>query len=107
MIGESTLWYHKNGRGELTIGDSHEYGSTHDPFDRHHINELIISYLKTFARFKDWNVIESWHGLYTKHTNGAPHVFFSPKPGVYVLNALGGAGMTFSFGLAEEVIAGI
>lgn len=97
----------QNGRGELTIGDSHEYGSTHDPFDRDHINQLIISYLQSFAQFKDWSVIESWHGLYTKHRNGAPNIFCSPEPGVYILNALGGAGMTLSFGLAEEVVAGI
>jgi FAD dependent oxidoreductase TIGR03364 len=94
----------QNGKGELTIGDSHEYGSTHDPFDKAFINEMILSYLKRFANFKDWNIIETWNGIYPKIINGDTELFFSPEAGVYVLNGLGGAGMTLSFGLAEEVV---
>ena len=97
----------QNGRGELTIGDSHEYGLAHDPFDKSFINELILDYLKKFAQFKSWSLVESWNGLYSKQVNGEPHCFFSPDPGVYVLNALGGAGMTLSFGLADDIVASI
>ncbi len=93
----------QNGNGELTIGDSHEYGNTHDPFDQTFINQLILDYLKTFAQVKDWNIIETWNGIYPKLTNGETDLFFSPESGVYVLNGLGGAGMTLSFGLAEEI----
>ena len=93
----------QNGKGELTIGDSHEYGLTHVPFDKEFINRMILDYLKTFAEFKDWTLKESWNGVYTKHTGGESELFISPEPGVYILNALGGAGMTLSFGLAEEV----
>jgi FAD dependent oxidoreductase TIGR03364 len=97
----------QNGRGELTIGDSHEYGFTHDPFDKAFINEMILNYLTSFAQFKNTNVIETWNGIYPKLTNGETDLFFSPEAGVYVLNGLGGAGMTLSFGLAEEVVAGL
>ncbi|PWT78746.1 MAG: TIGR03364 family FAD-dependent oxidoreductase [Bacteroidetes bacterium] len=97
----------QNGRGELTVGDSHEYGMTHDPFDKKFINELILSYLKRFARFKDWTVAETWSGIYPKLTDGETNLFFSPEPGVYIINAVGGAGMTLSFGLAEELIGAI
>ena len=93
--------------GELTIGDSHEYGTTHDPFDRDSINQLIKNYLHKFASFKDYTVVQSWNGVYAKLTNGDTELFFSPEPGVYVLNGLGGAGMTLSFGLAEEMISGL
>ncbi|TAH00817.1 MAG: TIGR03364 family FAD-dependent oxidoreductase [Sphingobacteriales bacterium] len=97
----------QNGLGELTIGDSHEYGLTHDPFDRETINQLILSYLKQFAQFKSWQLQQSWNGIYAKHTDGETEIFFSPEPGVYVINALGGAGMTLSFGLAEELVSGL
>ncbi|MDX2047086.1 MAG: TIGR03364 family FAD-dependent oxidoreductase [Chitinophagaceae bacterium] len=97
----------QNGRGELTIGDSHEYGLTHDPFDKDFINRMILDYLQKFADFKDWSVIESWNGVYAKLTDGETDIFLSPEPGVYILNGAGGAGMTLSFGLAEEVVEGL
>jgi FAD dependent oxidoreductase TIGR03364 len=93
----------QNGYGELTVGDSHEYGSVHDPFDKEFINRMIVDYLKTFARFKDWTISETWNGIYPKLTDGESDLFFSPEPGVLVVNGLGGAGMTLSFGLAEEI----
>ncbi len=95
----------QNGRGELTVGDSHEYGPTHDPFDKDFINTMIVQYLNSFARFKDSRIIETWNGIYPKLTNGETDLFFSPEPAVYVLNGLSGAGMTLSFGLAEEATA--
>ncbi len=97
----------QNGRGELTIGDSHEYGLTHDPFDKEFINRKIIDYLRGFASFKDWAVSETWNGVYAKLTDGEADLFFSPEPYVYVINGVGGAGMTLSFGLAEELVAGL
>ena len=60
-----------------------------------------------FVSFKDDTVVQTWNGVYAKLTNGDTELFFSPEPGVYVLNGLGGAGMTLSFGLAEEVVAGL
>ncbi len=94
----------QNEVGELTIGDSHEYGLTHDPFDKAEINDLILSYLKKIARFKNWTIKESWNGIYPKLTNGDTEIFISPEPGVYIINGLGGAGMTLSFGFAEECV---
>ncbi|HEY5463054.1 MAG TPA: TIGR03364 family FAD-dependent oxidoreductase [Hanamia sp.] len=94
----------QNGRGELTVGDSHEYGSTFAPFDEAYINELITSYLKTFADTNNWKLIQSWHGIYPKMTNGKTDIFLQAEDGVYIINGLGGAGMTMSFGFAEEII---
>ncbi|MGN6419807.1 MAG: TIGR03364 family FAD-dependent oxidoreductase [Pseudobacter sp.] len=93
----------QNGYGELTVGDSHEYGSVHDPFDKEFINRMIVDYLKTFARFKDWTISETWNGIYPRLTDGQADLSFSPEPGVIVVNGLGGAGMTLSFGLAEAI----
>lgn len=97
----------QNGNGELTVGDSHEYGLTPDPFDRAHINTLIIDYLKTFAQFKDWTIAQTWNGTYAKFTTEGNELFFSPEPGVYIINGVGGAGMTLSFGLAESLLSAI
>jgi FAD dependent oxidoreductase TIGR03364 len=96
----------QNQAGELTVGDSHEYGLTHDPFDRQFINQLILGYLKKFARFKDETVIETWNGIYPKLTNGQVNLILIPEQGVTIINGLGGAGMTLSFGLCEQLING-
>lgn len=97
----------QNQAGELTIGDSHEYGHSLDPFDRSSINELIMNYLSTFMHCENWKMIESWNGIYSKMTDNSTEIFLSPERNVFILNGLGGAGMTLSFGLAEEVVANV
>lgn len=94
----------QNGNGELTIGDTHEYGLHLDPFDRAELNDMIIAYLRKFARFKNWAITQSWNGTYPKRTNGEVDFVHQPEQGVTIVNGLGGAGMTLSFGLAEEVV---
>jgi FAD dependent oxidoreductase TIGR03364 len=94
----------QNEAGELTVGDSHEYGLTHDPFDKVFINKMILDYLKKFARFKDETVIETWNGIYPKLTNGETELIFQSEEGVTIINCVGGAGMTLSFGLCEEIV---
>ncbi len=96
----------QNGLGEITIGDSHEYALTFDPFDREFINTMILDYLGTFAQFKSPKVFQSWHGIYPKMTNGATEIVLRPENGVTIINGLGGNGMTLSFGLCDEVVGG-
>ncbi len=93
----------QNGSGELTVGDSHEYGAVHEPFDKAKINELILAYLAQFANFKNTTLVQAWNGVYARQASGAPYFFDNVTPGVWLLNGLGGAGMTLSFGLAETV----
>ncbi|MBS1526019.1 MAG: TIGR03364 family FAD-dependent oxidoreductase [Bacteroidetes bacterium] len=95
----------QNGAGELTIGDSHEYGLVHDPFDKEFINRMITDYLQTFAIFKDWQLLQSWHGIYPKMMDGRTELILEPEEGITIINGLGGNGMTLSFGLCEEFIA--
>lgn len=95
----------QNGSGELTIGDSHEYGLVHDPFDKQFINQMIIDYLRTFANFKDWQLAQSWHGIYPKMTNSQTEFITTAESGVTIINGLGGNGMTLSFGLCEQFVA--
>lgn len=91
----------QNGLGELILGDSHEYGMTLDPFDRDFINRYVLDYLKGFAKLPNLEIAETWHGIYTK-LPGKTEFIANPCPGVTIVNALSGAGMTLSFGLAEE-----
>jgi FAD dependent oxidoreductase TIGR03364 len=97
----------QNGRGEITIGDSHEYGMHLDPFDRQSVNKQIMDYLAGFLKISSKSIAETWHGVYPKLTNGDTEIFMLVEDGVYLLNGVGGAGMTLSFGLAEEVVAQI
>ncbi len=93
----------QNNEGELIIGDSHHYGSTHEPFDSEVVNKIILNYLETFINLGDYKITERWHGIYPK-LSGKLNLVVEPEPNVTVVNGLGGAGMTLSFGLAEEVI---
>ena len=94
----------QNEKGEITIGDSHQYGLHSDPFDKSYINKMVMDYLQIFLPGSETNIAETWHGFYSKLTNGDTEIFLSPEKDVYILNGLGGAGMTLSFGLAEELI---
>jgi FAD dependent oxidoreductase TIGR03364 len=92
-----------NGRDELVIGDSHEYGDEFDPSRRERIDELILEYLARFVDLPGLRISERWTGTYCKHP-AAPYVELQPVAGCRALTGLGGAGMTLSFGIAERLI---
>ena len=93
----------QNASGELVIGDSHEYGLNPTPFDQALLNTYILDYLKGFAAVPAFEIAELWHGVYAK-LPGQVDWIDRPQAGVTIVNAVGGAGMTLSFGLAEAVI---
>jgi FAD dependent oxidoreductase TIGR03364 len=94
----------QNGRGELTLGDSHEYGDAAEPFDNPRIDELVLAYLKTFLTVPALTIAARWHGTYVKHPTAA-YVVARPAPRVLAVTGLGGAGMTLAFGLAEQIVS--
>ena len=96
----------QNNYGELIIGDSHHYGNTLEPFDGNAVNEIILGYFKTFTSFSDLEIVERWNGTYPKIKNQL-NLILHPEKDVTIVNGLGGAGMTLSFGLAEKVINSI
>ncbi len=95
----------QNSWGELILGDSHEYGLALDPFDKEEINSLIINYLQSFTEIPDMAIADRWHGIYPK-LNGQSEFIIEPENGVTIVNAMSGAGMTLSFGLADEIVQG-
>lgn len=94
----------QNAAGELIIGDSHHYGRSVEPFDDESVNDIILEYLRSFVTIDEMKITERWHGVYPK-VQGQTHLVLEPEPGVTIVNGLGGAGMTLSFGLAEEIVA--
>src|SRR5262249_16789001 len=93
----------QNEHGEVTIGDSHEYGDAIEPFDKPPIEELLLSYLPSFVTLPNLTVAARWHGVYVKHPS-EPYVIARPTPDTLAVTGVGGAGMTLSFGLAEQVV---
>lgn len=92
----------QNALGEVVIGDSHEYDDAIDPFDKPVIDALILEYLRGMVELPDRSIAARWHGVYAKHPSKL--IFTAePRSGVKVVTAPGGAGMTLSFGFAEEL----
>jgi len=92
--------------GELTIGDSHEYGLAIDIFDKTEIDDLILRYLATFLKTEPLSIASRWHGVYCKHP-ADPYIRLHPAPGVQIVTGPGGAGMTLSFAIGEETCASL
>ena len=91
-------------QGELTLGDSHEYGPSVDIFNREEIDCLMLRYLSTFLAAPDLSIAQRWHGVYAKHPDH-PYLVLTPGAGIRIVTSPGGAGMTLSFGIAGETIA--
>jgi FAD dependent oxidoreductase TIGR03364 len=91
----------QNHLGEVVIGDSHEYEDEISIFDKSMIDDLILRYLRGLVRLPEWTIAQRWHGTYARHPT-LPQFTAEPQKGVTILASPGGAGMTLSFGLADE-----
>src|SRR5262249_48345773 len=91
----------QNDAGELILGDSHEYDSEIEPFDKSVIDDLILRELRRVMRLPDWTIAEHWHGVYAKHPT-QPVFEAEPLEDVHVFTGTGGSGMTMAFGLADR-----
>ena len=90
--------------GELTLGDSHEYGLCVDIFNREEIDELIVNYITGFLNAPTMRIAQRWYGVYAKHPDQT-YLSLEPAQGVRIVTSPGGAGMTLSFGIADQTSA--
>jgi hypothetical protein len=89
--------------GELTLGDSHEYGLCVDIFNKQEIDELILRYISGFLRAPCMDIAQRWYGVYAKHPEKL-YLSLDAAPGVKIVTSPGGAGMTLAFGVAARTI---
>ncbi|MFN0121994.1 MAG: TIGR03364 family FAD-dependent oxidoreductase [Blastocatellia bacterium] len=94
----------QHARGDITIGDSHEYGIEITPFDNPEIDRLILAYLQSFLLIPRLEIESRWHGVYAKHPSETCYIT-RPAAGVTIIASPGGAGMTLSFGIAAKVVS--
>jgi D-hydroxyproline dehydrogenase subunit beta len=90
--------------GELTIGDSHEYGLAVNIFDNPKVNDLILDYAKAYLRVPILQISEHWHGVYAKHAV-RPYLRLAPARNIRVMSVTNGIGMTLAFGIAEQTLS--
>jgi len=94
----------QNGRGQLVVGDTHEYDNSPDPFALEEQNALVLNYLKQFIKFPKMELQATWNGWYTKRTDGGTEWFEQIEPGVFYVNGIGGVGMTLGLGWLDELV---
>ncbi len=113
-VSRDTPWFDKygihvmasqHGSGEITIGDSHDYDDF-GPFSSEEIDQLILNYLTTFLELPPNSIASRWQGIYCKHPTDQYFVG-RPAGNAVITTGLGGAGMTLSFGVAEQAITSV
>ncbi|MFK7959680.1 MAG: TIGR03364 family FAD-dependent oxidoreductase [Phycisphaerales bacterium] len=93
--------------GSIVIGDSHEYAERPDPFRTELIDELLLEYLGRRLNLPDPQIQSRWMGVYLQRTDKQPVMSHEPAPGVRIVNALGGSGMTLSMALADRTMQAV
>ncbi|MCK2216967.1 TIGR03364 family FAD-dependent oxidoreductase [Actinomadura sp. ATCC 31491] len=91
--------------GDLTVGDTHAYAATPEPFDAEELDRHILAETARLLGAARLEVRERWRGVYA----AAPEPFLvaTPMPGVRVVSVTSGIGMTTALGLAPEVLDGL
>jgi FAD dependent oxidoreductase TIGR03364 len=90
--------------GSLTLGDSHEYGEDFEPGYDTQVEAMILESLAEFTNLPPLAISKRWQGIYLKSTKGVTQVVLRPQENVTMITAMGGLGMTLSWGLARRTV---
>lgn len=91
--------------GSLVVGDSHHYDDSPDPFAPQAVEGLILRHMAELLEVPRPMVTERWVGIYP---SGAAEAFAeAPDEATRVVQVTSGTGMSTSFAIAEEVVAGL
>ncbi|WP_217617237.1 TIGR03364 family FAD-dependent oxidoreductase, partial [Cellulomonas sp. GbtcB1] len=88
--------------GSLTLGDTHAYGTTHDPFGDEGLDELLLDQAARLFAGTRPRVRARWRGVYASAPE--PFLVAEPLPRVHVVSVTSGIGMTTALGLAPAVL---
>ena len=89
--------------GSLIIGDTHARGVSIPPFQPEESARLLLAETESLFGIPAPTVIERWQGVYASGPNEFLRV--EHEPGILVLAATTGIGMTTGLGLAEHSLA--
>lgn len=88
--------------GSLTIGDTHHYSRTVDPYRTEDLDDLVLTETARLLGVPSLHVLERWRGVYAS----APEPFLTatPVPLTRAVSVTSGIGMTTALGLAPAVL---
>lgn len=89
--------------GSLIVGDTHARAVSVSPFQPEGAAELLLAEAQSLFGIAEPTVIERWQGVYASGPNEFLRV--EVEPGILVLAATTGIGMTTGLGLAEHSLA--
>jgi D-hydroxyproline dehydrogenase subunit beta len=88
--------------GDVIVGDTHAYATTHAPFRDETEADLLLDQARQLLGVGPLTVRQRWSGVYASAAQ--PFLVDSPAPGVTAVAVTSGIGMTTAFGLAEQVV---
>lgn len=88
--------------GTLTLGDTHAYATTHDPFGAEQLDDLLLDQAGRLLGGTRPRVRARWRGVYASAPE--PFLVAEPLPGVHVVSVTSGIGMTTALGLAPAAL---
>lgn len=88
--------------GSLIIGDSHERGIQPRPFQPEAAFDVFLDEMRGLFDVDGIQVLERWQGVYA--SGPSEFLIEEPEPGLHVIAATTGIGMTTGLGLAEHTL---